>query len=82
MDLTQYTVNVPGVGDVPLPLPDAIEAAAMAGDLTQGTLVLVDQVGVGISNRWTYSFATVPEPSTAAFLAAAAALVARRRRHQ
>jgi len=79
VDLTQYTTFVPGVGLVPLPLPDAIEAAALAGDLTQGTIVLVDQVGPVGGNTWTYNFVTVPEPSSAAFLLAAAALAMRRR---
>jgi MYXO-CTERM domain-containing protein len=80
VDLTQYTYFVEGVGFVPLPLGPAIEAAALAGDLTQGTLTLVDQVGPVTGNRWTYSFTVVPEPSAATLVLAAAALVARRRR--
>ena len=80
VDLTQYGTFVEGVGFVPLPLGPAIEAAALAGDLTQGTLTLVDQVGPVSGNRWTYSFAVVPEPSAVTLVLAAAALVSRRRR--
>ena len=80
VDLTQYTHFVPGSGTVPLPLGSAIEAAALAGDLTQGTLTLADQVSPVASNRWTYSFAVVPEPSAATLVLAAASLYIRRRR--
>jgi len=77
VDLTQYT-QFP---QQPLPLGPAIEAAALAGDLTQGTLTLVDQVGPGPGNRWTYTFAVVPEPSvTGLALAFLLAPVCARRR--
>lgn len=70
LDLNAYTHFVPGVGPVPMLLGDAIEAAVAAGDVTQGTITLADQVGPTpvLANRWTYSFAVVPEPATAALV--------------